>query len=148
MEGTASFFTFGCLLTLASQCVALPLQSSLLIHLKFDDPIGSNSFVDSSPYGRTGTCRMSGASCPLPGQTGQLNSAVYFGYFCARTYGKDPAKTGEPLDRGNTISSSASCGSAVEFPAVAITDGLEGVLVASSYNSRHGGVLVQRGGFK
>ena len=119
-----------------------------LIHLPFDEVQGKNVFTDTSPHAKNGDCRLSGASCPKAGQSGYHGKSALFAASCPREYGahvddcdysgkqkiEANLAPGQKTDcyfskeklaekRGKYVTQAATCGSAVRFNPVQITDG-------------------------
>jgi len=119
-----------------------------LIYLPFDETQGKNLFADSSAHAKNGDCRLSGASCPKAGQGGHKGASVLFAASCPREYGahvddcdysgkqkiEANLAPGQKTDcyfskeklaekRGKYVTQASTCGSAVRFNPVQISDG-------------------------
>ena len=136
---------------LSSQHVAATAHKKKdpLIYLPFDETQGKNVFADATAKAsHPGDCRLSGASCPKSGQGGHKGASVLFSASCPREYGahvddcdyagkqkiEANLAPGQKTDcyfsrqklaekRGKYVTQAATCGSAVRFNPVQITDG-------------------------
>ena len=119
-------FYYCALAALAATCVCgIPVSDNmgLQIRLRFDEPVGANSFADDSGNSRSGTCGMSAHGCPKSGQPGKYKQSAWFGQQCNIGYGANALHNGDPENRAQRIVDTATCGSKVNLNSVAIKDG-------------------------
>jgi hypothetical protein len=139
---------FALLLAASVGSAGAQISRDPMIYLPFDEGQGFNVFDDTMPKDNKADCRLSGASCPKSGQPGKKGASVFFSASCPREYGahvdecdysgrqkiESNLAPGEKTDcffskakllekRGKYVTQAATCGSAVRFNPVQISDG-------------------------